>query len=328
MAIRKGTFETNSSSTHSLSITPEDKEMLLDNSIKVDGDTLVLQGGEFGWGWEKFNDALTKANYCAVDNYEDKKPSELVNKKKNDRLALLEEVLKEQLGVKKIEYNFTSNYPSSEDDADKSLSWAYIDHESVGTSYGAFKDKETLRRFIFDKNCWLFIGNDNSGPPVDFFPIADEDITHYIIVSPVNVDAHILKIPVKVNNDEKKQLNKTIQSIYDHKLVLKAEGRYYITDGYPVTPGDLYGPAKLKVELVFDTTFWLKHYMKDVYPNEIIFFEQSLSHEIENSLIRKGYTLENMIKALKAKTLQLTKQKDAFVRFKVELKEKGDPDLL
>ena len=63
--IRKNCFETNSSSTHSLCITTEDKYLqLVPNS---DG-SIVLTGGEFGWGWDKFNDPLTKANYCALDN--------------------------------------------------------------------------------------------------------------------------------------------------------------------------------------------------------------------------------------------------------------------
>ena len=47
--IRKNCFETNSSSTHSLCISTEDKYLqLIPNS---DG-SIILTGGEFGWGWD------------------------------------------------------------------------------------------------------------------------------------------------------------------------------------------------------------------------------------------------------------------------------------
>ena len=67
--IRKSVFETNSSSTHSISIDDSGANY---TSITPDRDgNIVLKGGQFGWEIGDFNDPLTKANYCAVDQLSD-----------------------------------------------------------------------------------------------------------------------------------------------------------------------------------------------------------------------------------------------------------------
>ena len=145
--IRKNCFETNSSSTHSLCITTEDKYLqLIPNS---DG-SIILNGGEFGWGWDKFNDPLTKANYCALDNLHNP-----------HRLELLKKVLKKETGANEILINISDDWNSSTS--------SYIDHEGHGTSVDAFLNEETLKKFIFGENSWLYIGNDNSNPPNKFY---------------------------------------------------------------------------------------------------------------------------------------------------------------
>ena len=145
--IRANTFETNSSSTHSLCITTEDKYLqLVPNS---DG-SIILNGGEFGWGWDKFNDPLTKANYCALDNLHNP-----------HRLELLKKVLKKETGANEILINISDDWNSP--------TCSYIDHEGHGTSADAFLDEETLKNFIFGENSWLYIGNDNSNPPNKFY---------------------------------------------------------------------------------------------------------------------------------------------------------------
>ncbi len=142
--IRHNVFETNSSSTHSISI---------NNSVKSIYDTLIpdtdgvirLTGGEFGWEWESYNDPMTKANYCAMDQ---------CNHKTN--LDMLVEVIKEHTGAV---------------DVDVSNINGYVDHQSVGTSHDAFVSKETLKNFIFSPESWLFTGNDNSSAPPNFYDV-------------------------------------------------------------------------------------------------------------------------------------------------------------
>jgi len=131
--IRHSAFETNSSSTHSISINENTK---LFSNIRPDKDgKIVLDGGEFGWEWDSYSDPYTKANYCMLDNQGDE-PS----------LAMLREVIMEHTGATEVIFNFNG----------------YIDHQSLGTTDKAFASKETLKAFIFDENSILNTGNDNS----------------------------------------------------------------------------------------------------------------------------------------------------------------------
>ena len=160
--IRPNVFETNSSSSHSISIAQNGNEEILDTIIPNEDGRIVLNGGEFGWGYEKYNDALTKANYCAVDVQHN-----------DDKIEMLEEVLMEQTGAKEIIFEFSDNY--------KDPNWSYIDHESCGTSIDAFVTKDTLKDFIFNKRSWLFIGNDNDSAPPNFYDVDDSIVyTHQL----------------------------------------------------------------------------------------------------------------------------------------------------
>ena len=128
--IRKSTFETNSSSTHSISI---DRDTSCLTSISHDG-TITLEGGEFGWEREEYTGALAKANYCALDTIDCPVQKQM-----------LIEVLKEHTGAKEIIFKLEG----------------YIDHQSLGTTESAFEDKETLRLFIFNPRSTLETSNDN-----------------------------------------------------------------------------------------------------------------------------------------------------------------------
>lgn len=60
--IRNKVFETNSSSTHSISISANSKGLY--DTIVPENKVITLSGGKFGWEWSKFNDLLTKADYA------------------------------------------------------------------------------------------------------------------------------------------------------------------------------------------------------------------------------------------------------------------------
>lgn len=136
--IRHSVFETNSSSSHSITISNDNSQDLMDMIYPTDDDIIILTGGEFGWEWEKYNDALTKANYAAQSGY---KPD------------MLKSVIEEHTGYKTI----------------IELNGGYIDHNSDHVTAEAFKTNETLRQFIFNKKSMLFLGNDNSRPPNGFY---------------------------------------------------------------------------------------------------------------------------------------------------------------
>lgn len=138
--IRQGTFETNSSSTHAVSIVRGERDY---NGIPVREDgSIYLTGGEFGWQWEKYNDAETKANYCAVDAWNNP-----------ERLQMLTDVLKEHTGAKDVVFNLSCDY--------RSPNWSYIDHQSWGELNQAWHNEENLADFIFCNDSWLYLGNDN-----------------------------------------------------------------------------------------------------------------------------------------------------------------------
>lgn len=137
--IRNGVFETNSSSNHSMSLSQGN---IVYGSISPDWDGVIeLNGGEYGWQTEKHNSAVFKANYLA-QAYKDS----------NSLTETLISVIEKHTGAK-VSINLDED--------------GYVDHESVGR----FDDltEEEIKRLIFDKNSWIFLGNDNNPASKRFF---------------------------------------------------------------------------------------------------------------------------------------------------------------
>jgi hypothetical protein len=143
--IRKGVFETNSSSSHSIAIATEDKEFVLDTIYPDQNGIITIHGDEYGWEWFKHNDSETKASYAAQSFAND-----------DDQLDVLKEVIMEQTGANDVIFEGLDN--------------GYIDHDSYGT---APRSKYELKNFIFNKNSWLFGGNDNSSPDPTFYHVPE-----------------------------------------------------------------------------------------------------------------------------------------------------------
>lgn len=174
--IRKGVFETNSSSCHSLSIEKSDTTTVLDTIYPNEEGNVVLEGGEFGWEVEVYNDAYTKANYVAVmilllqSSKEDFKTREDKSVFKYYTLpefadenyeickSNFEEVIKEQTGCNEIIYNCTQDYSSK-----YGKIWSYIDHQSFEDASDAkwLLNKEQIKDFIFNPKSTLHTDNDN-----------------------------------------------------------------------------------------------------------------------------------------------------------------------
>lgn len=143
--IRKGVFETNSSSSHSIAIASEDKEFVLDTIYPDQHGTIIIRGDEYGWDWFKHNDAETKASYAAQQFAND-----------SDMLEKLEYVIKEQTGAERVIF--------------EGLDDGYVDHDSVGILPNTASE---LKNFIFNKNSWLFGGNDNSEASPEFYHVPE-----------------------------------------------------------------------------------------------------------------------------------------------------------
>lgn len=141
---RRAMFETNSSSTHSITIV----NGTADDKLPVRAGVCRIYPGEFGWEAEDYTDAATKASYCLTYAKNDGAPDRL--------LKMLEEVIKEATGAEKVEFTerHSEFYP-----------WGYIDHQSGLTESDvcseAFESKEKLKNFIFCSKSLLHTGNDN-----------------------------------------------------------------------------------------------------------------------------------------------------------------------
>ena len=157
---RNSVFETNSSSTHSIHVDKETK--IKDTTLLPDEEgNIVLYGGEFGWEWRRYNDAVTKANYASIGS-------------SGVPRDVFERALKEQTGANNIVYKFCESYNTEE-----STNWAYIDHQSSNmmSEFLDVHSVEEIKNWIFNPNCWLITGNDNSTEPVNIkdFPVTDEN---------------------------------------------------------------------------------------------------------------------------------------------------------
>lgn len=173
--IRKGVFETNSSSCHSISISHD--FTTLDTLYPDEYGNIVLNGGEFGWEIADYHDPETKANYVAVmllhleekkKYYEEHRDNEESQEwmKYYDLLQftyenyekckkIFEKVIKEQTGCNSIIYKCDLDYNSS--------NWSYIDHQSFEIKSDAewLLDEQEVKMFIFNPNSELHTDNDN-----------------------------------------------------------------------------------------------------------------------------------------------------------------------
>jgi hypothetical protein len=138
---RHGVFETNSSSTHSISICHNSNGVY--DTLSVDENGVVhLTGGKFGWEEETYYYAEVKANYCAI--YALNLP---------DKRDMLVEVIKEVTDAKEVAFDFSLDWGGP--------NWSYIDHQSSDVPEEAFSSKETLKDFIFNCDSCLVTDNDN-----------------------------------------------------------------------------------------------------------------------------------------------------------------------
>ena len=178
--IRRGVFETNSSSVHSISIVKNKFNGSLPLKFIVDCD------GEFGWGADTFDDSSSKAAYIyqAIVYY----PYYLVCDK--DDIIAAQEILQslmdkfienlESYGIKvSCKYRFTkichSEYTQTgksydyvvfvDENGNESENEGYLDHggEAKDLVDYVLSSPENTIKFIFDDRCYINTGNDNIG---------------------------------------------------------------------------------------------------------------------------------------------------------------------
>lgn len=136
--IRRGVFETNSSSTHAICIT---KESVIEKDFP---NHVTFTHGEFGWETVEYSDLWSKASYlyeaiCCC--YEEEQKEEVINN------------ITETLNG----YGITCDF-----EPDREGKWSYIDHGSQTIDFveGVLEDEDKLLRYLFG-NSFIVTGNDN-----------------------------------------------------------------------------------------------------------------------------------------------------------------------
>jgi hypothetical protein len=143
--IRNSVFETNSSSSHSVTLQFSDSNDLCDTIPLNEKGQIVLDGGDFSYTEMLIEGALCKANFIAV--YMTVYGNEALKKR-------FEKILKEQTGASEIIYNIRMTYLNGEP-ANSFFSSEY------GDPYGYYdgdeilledivKNGKKLRKFIFN----------------------------------------------------------------------------------------------------------------------------------------------------------------------------------
>ena len=129
--IRSSIFETNSSSTHSITVASANSYPINDLT-----DTIYLGVGEYGWGYDEFTDTLTKADYLGVEAK--------INPAKWEILMRI---------LNKYYPNVTFK-PADEDSG-------HIDHQSYGDIWEALNyDHDLIEDFLMNPNSTLIISSD------------------------------------------------------------------------------------------------------------------------------------------------------------------------
>jgi len=167
-----GLVETNSSSSHALSICSEPENYAKPGDPEFDLDIrdnilYVPERDDFGWEYEKSNSCQTKLQYVCAIVFESYKP--LHSQKEPTRLKRL---LKKYLGVKDIVFEWEKTYLENYKykDADHYLGSPSIDHQSYSEAREEIlESNKTILDFIFNKKSWYFGGNDNSDNPRGYY---------------------------------------------------------------------------------------------------------------------------------------------------------------
>lgn len=144
--IRHNVFETNSSSSHSITVGGEVMaDFGISEQVLRDGVMDITLSGEYGWGFDTFSSTTDKLEYLlllAIDSYPSNIESEIENSKQAKRVI---SVFENTTGLKlNISY----------DDG-------YVDHQSRDVADNVLEDEELIKVFLFSKQSYFETGNDN-----------------------------------------------------------------------------------------------------------------------------------------------------------------------
>lgn len=170
--IRDAVFETNSSSTHSVTIAPDEvRDMSLLSKAALESGVLEIHiDRDYGWGWERLYKPENKIAYLISqlsrgdapegDYHEDKAEAFM---EAEDKIRILLESVERFTGCKVKVFVETDYFG--------------VDHDSAGVGTDLIWYEEKLIDFLFSKESYIQLGNDNS-PPGEYCPsdIGDKEM--------------------------------------------------------------------------------------------------------------------------------------------------------
>lgn len=191
LAIRRGVFETNSSSTHSVSVigknpehdhtlTLSDLPELEELKVNDEYDKVEAGFGCFGWGPDCFNSIELKLSYAltmvaATECHNIKSSTDFFE---SEGFKMINDAIADRYHCKGVFINSDIKIGSYEYDDPKRTYYyinidGYIDHSSGSDSYRSlqgFLDENclTIEDFLFNKDVVVFISNDNRWPDDEY----------------------------------------------------------------------------------------------------------------------------------------------------------------
>lgn len=286
--IRTGVFETNSSSTHSLSVATENQEFVLDTIYPDQHGVITVHDQQFGWEWMKYNDAMTKLAYLFQDQGE-------------MHGDLIIEAVKEQTGAEEVRF--------IEEDG-------YIDHDGRGTTSEVCGSKKDIKNFVFNKNSWLFTGNDNSTADPTFYDVPEFKDGKMILPEykyELVIDGY-KKFTKFKSYPDKEEVDEAIQALVEYDTLVDESGRFIEDYG-------LYWQIQRPRDRFYKMDWGLE---QDFTKNEILFLKEGDERwkEIEDELKSDPKTKDlPYYEKCEIKTKKARQMKGLVLAVKFEIKE-------
>lgn len=155
--VRRGVFETNSSSMHSFHITGKDRYVDADMERVMFGG--AIQNGElrlgcddleYGWGYDEVHSFKGKLGYILATYYQKfKQDDDKMDEFLNDVIYPI---------VKKVHPDFDELVM----DGDPYYKYGYIDHQSYGEIFDFLREQDiSIEEFLLNTKYYIVIDNDN-----------------------------------------------------------------------------------------------------------------------------------------------------------------------
>lgn len=287
-----GLIETNSSSSHAVSICMDAKTNLRpgdpDFDLDIKDGVLYIpkrEEGEFGWQWEKSNSCLTKLQYvCGFFFNQYQKPEVQKSQRK------LEKILKKIFGVNKVVFEWVEEYVK--DPSTEVFNCPDINHNSYSEMrVEILENEDTIRNFILNPKSWWYGGNDNSDAPPGFY--SETKITEEMelaedpeTILTVDFGEELGKIDFPLVYPSEDGLLNSIKytegnEFIDHIAWSTSKGKFILENTEVVKSSDRLDRLSLYEEIIIDDKLYFAFYGSSIM--DIIIKEQKINPRISNA---------------------------------------------